>query len=91
MSDLKMSDVFDGDVINDADSLIAEGYGELADFSGYKRECRYAAHAINSHDKLRTENEALRESLKLAYLCITEKRSMEGDEFATVQKLLEGE
>lgn len=63
--EMKMADVFDGDVIDDADTLMANGYGELADFSGYKRECRYAAHAINNHDSLVDENTALREALRL--------------------------
>lgn len=48
--DIKMADVFSGDVVADADSLIASGYGVLADFSGYKKACRYTAIAINSYD-----------------------------------------
>lgn len=53
MSDLKMSDVFNGHkVIADADSLIVDTHCELADFSGYKKECRYVAHAINSYDSM---------------------------------------
>lgn len=49
-ADIKMADVFSGDVVADADSLIASGYGVLADFSGYKKACRYTAVAINSYD-----------------------------------------
>ena len=59
-NEIKMSDVF-GRVIADADTLIAHGYGTLADFSGYKRECRYVAHAINNHDRMAEENKRLRE------------------------------
>lgn len=61
---MKMSDVFEGDVIQDADTLLASGYGELANFSGYKKEARYAAHAINNHDRLDQENAELREFAK---------------------------
>jgi len=53
--DIKMADVFSDDVVADADSLIASGYGVLADFSGYKKECRYTSVAINSYD----DNQAL--------------------------------
>ena len=58
---LKMKDVFDGDVVNDGDTLIATGYGILADFSGYKREARYVAHAVNTHDLLIDKLTALTE------------------------------
>lgn len=64
---IKMKDVFPHGVINDADSLMAKGYGELADFSGYKKEARYAAYAINNHDRLTEENERLLEALTNAY------------------------
>lgn len=63
-NEMKMSDVFSGDVVSDADTLIANGYGELADFSGYKKECRYVAHAINNHDRLTEENKRLRDLLR---------------------------
>ncbi|AUR87932.1 hypothetical protein NVP1106O_09 [Vibrio phage 1.106.O._10N.286.51.F7] len=56
---MKMSDVFDGEVIQDGDTILANGYGELADFSGYKKEARYVAHAVNSHDKLTDINKKL--------------------------------
>lgn len=59
-----MADAFTDPVVNDADCLLNEELGEIADFSGYKKECRYAAHAINSHDELVAEVERLRESNK---------------------------
>lgn len=58
---LKMSDVFDCEVESDADLMFSDSLGNIADFSGYKTQCRYAAHAINSHDELVAEVERLRE------------------------------
>ncbi len=58
---MKMSDVFDGEVVQDGDTLLAKGYGELADFSGYKKEARYVAHAVNNHDRMVEENKKLRD------------------------------
>lgn len=49
---LKMSDVFDCEVESDTDLMFSDSLGNIADFSGYKTHCRYAAHAINSHDEL---------------------------------------
>ena len=49
---LKMADVFVDEVVSDSDCLMNKTLGEIADFSGYKKECRYTAHAINSHDEL---------------------------------------
>lgn len=61
-----MSDVFSGKVAQDGDTILADGYGELADFSGYKREARYAAHAINNHDSMVEEIAELKcDSLEL--------------------------
>lgn len=59
MNSIKMSDVFDGEVIQDGDTLLAKGYGELADFSGYKKEARYVAHAVNNYDELLDVNKKL--------------------------------
>lgn len=64
MENMKMSDVFNGELVQDADTLFANGYGELADFSGYKKEARYVAHAVNNHDQLVEENAELREMLE---------------------------
>lgn len=58
---LNMADVFTDDVKSDSDYLLNNELGEIANFSGYKKECRYAAHAINSHDELVAEVERLRE------------------------------
>lgn len=44
---LKIADVFTDEVKSDSDYLINNELGEIADFSGYKNECRYTAHAIN--------------------------------------------
>lgn len=49
---LKMKDVFDCKVESDADLMYSDSLGNIADFSGYKTQCKYAAHAINSHDEL---------------------------------------
>lgn len=49
---LKMADVFDCEVESDADLMFSDSLGNIADFSGYKTQCRYSAHAINSHDEL---------------------------------------
>lgn len=57
---LKMSDVFDCEVESDADLMLSDSLGGIADFSGYKTQCRYSAHAINSHDGLVAEVERLR-------------------------------
>lgn len=48
----KMMDVFEGKVNADADALFNESLGDIADFSGYKKLCRHAAHAINMHDEM---------------------------------------
>lgn len=61
---LKMADVFVGEAISDADLLYDCEIESIADFSGYKKHCRYAAHAINHHDSLVTENEALRQQVE---------------------------
>ncbi len=60
---MKMSDVFDGEVVQDGDALLAKGYGELADFSGYKKEARYVAHAVNNHDRMVEEIAELKDSV----------------------------
>lgn len=49
---LKMADVFDCEVESDADLMFSDSLGSIADFSGCKSQCRYASHAINSHDEL---------------------------------------
>jgi len=51
---LKMADVFTDEVKSDSDYLINNELGEIADFSGYKNECRYTAHAISSHSSMLT-------------------------------------
>lgn len=56
---LKMADVFDCEVESDADLMFSDSLGNIADFSGYKTQCRYAAHAINSHDELVAMNNEL--------------------------------
>lgn len=56
---LKMADVFTDEVKSDSDYLLNNELGEIANFSGYKNECRYAAHAINSHDALVEQRDEL--------------------------------
>ena len=56
---LKMADVFDCEVESDADLMFSDSLGNIADFSGYKSQCRYSAHAINSHDELVAMNKEL--------------------------------
>ncbi|MGL4754810.1 MAG: hypothetical protein ACRCXB_20765 [Aeromonadaceae bacterium] len=56
---LKMADVFDCEVESDADLMFSYSLGNIADFSGYKSQCRYSAHAINSHDELVQMNNEL--------------------------------
>ena len=56
---LKMADVFDCEVESDADLMFSDSLGSIADFSGYKSQCRYSAHAINSHDELVVMNKEL--------------------------------
>lgn len=57
---LKMADVFCGEAQADADLLFDDDISNIADFSGYKTHCRYAAHAINNHDALVSDVERLR-------------------------------
>ena len=57
---LKMADSLVGEVFIDSDCLLSKALGEIADFQGYNKECRYIAHAINSHDELVAEVERLR-------------------------------
>ena len=66
-NEIKMGDLSSGDVVNDADDLIANGYGVLAGFSGYKKECRYVAHATTNHAHLVEENKQLRKALQSAF------------------------
>ena len=61
---LKMADVFFNEVVSDSDCMLNKDLGEIADFSGYKKECRYAAHAINSHDELVEHNGLLLSALQ---------------------------
>lgn len=63
---LKMADVFDCEVDSDADLMFSDSLGNIADFSGYKTQCRYAAHAINSHDELVADVERITQSLNHA-------------------------
>ena len=77
---LKMADVFTDPVVNDADCLLNKDLGEIADFSGYKKQCRYAAHAINSHDELVAEVERLRESNKRMAGAIWSKANDQGSQ-----------
>ncbi|CAL9959636.1 hypothetical protein VPHK24_0050 [Vibrio phage K24] len=73
MNSIKMSDIFKGEVIQDGDTLIADGYGELADFSGYKKEARYVAHAVNNFDESLSVNEKLLTALcDIQGMCIGE-------------------
>ena len=65
---LKMADSLVGEVFIDSDCLLSKALGEIADFSGYNKECRYIAHAINSHDELVAEVERLRESIRVAFI-----------------------
>ncbi len=62
MSDIKMSEVF-VDVIQLGDTLIGYGHGKFADFSGLETEARYAAHAINNHDRMAEEIAELKGAL----------------------------
>ena len=51
---LKMSNIFEGKIVSEFDCLTdysGEPFGEV--------ECKYAAHAINSHDELVAEVERL--------------------------------
>lgn len=61
---LKMADVFDCEVESDADLMFSDSLGNIADFSGYKTQCRYSAHAINSHDELVQMNQELLAALE---------------------------
>lgn len=72
---LKMADVFDCEVESDADLMFSDSLGNIADFSGYKTQCRYSAHAINSHDELVAEVERLRR--EVVYLNDRLERHME--------------
>lgn len=61
---LKMADVFDCEVESDADLMFSDSLGNIANFSGYKTQCRYSSHAINSHDELVQLNHELLAALK---------------------------
>ncbi len=60
---MKMSDVF-VDVMHRGDTLIGYDHGKFADFSGFETEARYAAHAINNHDRMVEEIAELKSILK---------------------------
>ena len=75
---LKMADSLVGEVFIDSDCLLSKALGQIADFSGYSKECRYIAHAINSHDELVAEVERLRESNKRMAKAIWSKWDREG-------------
>ena len=75
---LKMADSLVGEVFIDSGCLLSKALGEIADFSGYNKECRYIAHAINSHDELVAEVERLRESNKRMAKAIWSKWEREG-------------
>lgn len=77
---LKMSDVFDCEVESDADLMLSDSLGNIADFSGYKTQCRYAAHAINSHDELVAEVERLRLMISECFPYIKDKADL-GNEY----------
>ena len=56
---LKMSNIFEGKIVSEFDCLTdysGEPFGEV--------ECRYAAHAINSHDELVAMNKELLAALE---------------------------
>ena len=60
---LKMSNIFEGKIVSEFDCLTdysGEPFGEV--------ECRYAAHAINSHDELVAMNKELLAALELMLL-----------------------
>lgn len=60
---LKMSNIFEGKIVSEFDCLTdysGKPFGEV--------ECRYAAHAINSHDKLVAMNKELLAALELMLL-----------------------
>lgn len=65
---LKMADSLVGEVFIDSDCLLSRAFGEIADFSGYNKECRNVAHAINSRDELVEEVERLRAQIKDAFI-----------------------
>jgi hypothetical protein len=65
---LKMGDAFDCEVESDAYLMYSDSLGNIADFSGYKTQCRYAAHAINSHDELVAEVERLSGMVQDAFI-----------------------
>lgn len=48
----KMADVFDTGCESDADAIFDNKGKQIADFSGLKKRCRHAAHAVNCHDDL---------------------------------------
>ena len=60
---LKMADSLVGEVFIDSDCLLSKDLGEIADFQGYSKECRYIAHAINSHDELVAEVDLMRKMI----------------------------
>ena len=66
---LKMADVFDCEVENDANLMFSDSLGNIADFSGHKTQCRYSAHAINSHDELVQMNKELLAALDSVANC----------------------
>lgn len=61
---LKMSDVFDGEVVRDDRNYITCGMNNVADFGHNSILSSYASHAINSHDELVAEVERLTRELK---------------------------
>lgn len=48
----RMCDVFNAGIEADADSLFDFDGNQIADFSGYKKQCRHVAHAVNCYDEL---------------------------------------
>lgn len=76
---LKMSDAFDCEVESDADLMYSDSLGNIADFSGYKTQCKYASHAINSHDELVEINKELLCALENLLDDMRLRAKLEGD------------
>ena len=78
---LKMSNIFEGKIVSEFDCLAdysGEPFGEV--------ECRYAAHAINSHDELVAMNKELLAALEV----IAASEEFQGDSFVCDFQTLQG-
>ena len=71
---LKMSNIFEGKIVSEFDCLAdysGEPFGEV--------ECRYAAHAINSHDELVQMNKELLAALEGLLSDMRLRAELDGD------------